>query len=88
MAYPFFLDQHIDVFAAVSVSDPVLDFVIAASAMPGRSPLDFRALCDDQHVLWSSRVSYVSRSRGALPLPLAAAKKGPQKWCDLISQCL
>ena len=72
-AYPFFLDQHIDVFAAVSVSDPVVDCVIAASAMPDRSPIDFRALCDDHHVLWSSWVSYVSRSRGALPLPLAAA---------------
>ena len=60
---PFFLlDQHIDVFATVSVSDPVLDFVIAASAMPDRSPIDFRALCDDQRVLWPSWVSYVSRS--------------------------
>ena len=72
-AYPFFLDQRIEVFAAVSVSDPVLDCVIAASAMPDRSPIDFRALCDDHHVLWSSCVSYVSRSRGALPLRLAAA---------------
>ena len=60
-AYPFFLDQHIDVFAAVSVSDPVLDFVIAASAIPDRSPIDFRALCN-AHVLWSSWVSYVSCS--------------------------
>ena len=72
-AYPFFLYQHIDVFAAVSVSDPVLDFGIAASALPDRSPIDFRALCDDQHVLWSSWISSVSCSRGALPLPLAAA---------------
>ena len=61
-AYPFFLDQHIDVFAAVSVSDPVLAFVIGGSAMPDRSRIDFRALCDDQHVLWSSWVSYVSQS--------------------------
>ena len=37
------------------------------------SPIDFRALCDDQHVLWSSWVSYISRSRQALPLLLAAA---------------
>ena len=37
------------------------------------SPIDFRALCDDQNVLWSSWVSYVSRSRQALPLLLAAA---------------
>ena len=50
--------------------------MIAASAMPDRSPIDFHARCDDQHVLWSSWVSSVSRSRGALPLPLAAAKKG------------
>ena len=35
------------------------------------SPIDF--LCDEQHVLWSSWVSYVSRSRQALPLLLAAA---------------
>ena len=56
---PFVPYQHIDVFDAVSVSHPVLNFVIAASAMPDRSPIDFRALCDDQRVLWSSWVSYV-----------------------------
>ena len=44
-AYPFFLHQHIDVFAAVSVSKTVLDFVIAASAMPDRSPIDFSTFC-------------------------------------------
>ena len=83
MRVPFFLDQHIDVFAAVSVSEPVLDFVIAASAMPDRSPIDFRALCDDQHVLWSSWVSYVSRSHGALPLFFGSCKKrGPR--CGVI----
>ena len=83
-AYPFSLISTFGAFAMLFRCQIQFGTLVIAASAIDRSPIDFRALCDDQRALLSSWISYVSRSHGRCVCLWQLQNKGPRTWCDLI----